>query len=254
MEKVQRDIIVAIIIATLTILIIVVFALLFFFMSIKKRRALEREKDMMEAQFAQTLLQSQVEIQEQTLRNISHEIHDNIGQILSLVSLNLHVLDSVEKEKLSATIGLVEKAINDLRTLAKILNPERVLKVGLKEALELELQYLEKSGKFSTSILVDTQFVEPEADRTIIIYRMCQEVLNNIIKHSEASAVFVELRRLGDQTNIIFRDNGKGFDIDRSAMNGLGLQNLHKRGSMINTDVTIESRPAKGTLITFTLN
>lgn len=254
MEKSQRDIVVAIVLAILILVILVVFALLFFLTYIKKKRLLEREKEGMKAQFAQELLKSQIEIQEQTLRNISHEIHDNIGQILSLVALNLNLLKSPDLEKLNATTSLVEKAINDLRTLSKILNPERILKVGLKEALELELQHLEKSGKFMVNMYVDANFREPNAEKTIILYRMSQEVLNNIIKHSEANHIQIKLIDAGDLCKIVISDNGKGFDAALDYSDGIGLQNLHRRASMINTEVDINSSPGKGTRITFTLN
>ncbi len=181
-------------------------------------------------------------------------IHDNIGQILSLVALNLNLLNSPDIEKLNATTSLVEKAINDLRTLSKILNPERILKVGLKEALELELQHLEKSGRFMVNMYVDADFQEPNAEKTIILYRMSQEVLNNIIKHSEANHIDIKLSQIEDRCRIVISDNGKGFDTGLDYTNGIGLQNLHRRASMINTEVDVNSSPGNGSKITFTLN
>ncbi|EOR93100.1 two-component sensor histidine kinase [Arcticibacter svalbardensis MN12-7] len=254
METNQRAIVISIVVASVIIVILAVFTILFFMLFIKKKRVLQHEKEIMKAEFEQTLLQSQLEIQEQTLLNISQEIHDNIGQVLSLVSLNLNLLKSPDTEKLATTTSLVEKAINDLRNLSKILNPERVMKIGLKEALELELHYLKKSGKYLTSMYVDRNFTEPDSDKTIILYRMSQEVLNNIMKHSGASEINVELTKCDQQTKISFRDNGTGFITDTNHSNGLGLQNIHKRASLINTMVDIDSKPGEGVNITFTLN
>lgn len=253
MEKFQRDIVVAIVLAILIIVVLVVFALLIFLTFIKRKRLLEREQEMMKIQFAEELLKSQLEIQEQTLRNISHEIHDNIGQILSLVALNLNLLKSPDVDRLDSTTNLVEKAINDLRTLSKILNPEQILKVGLKEALEVELHHLEKSGKFSVDMHVGVDFREPNAEKTIILYRMAQEVLNNIIKHAEANHVYVRLAKIVDGFSIVIGDNGKGFEIGENQNNGIGHQNLHKRASMINTEVKVISSPGNGTEIAFLL-
>jgi signal transduction histidine kinase len=95
------------------------------------------------AYFQQTLLQSQLEIQEQTLKNISQEIHDNIGQALTLVKLNLNTMDfdlnEQSNQKIITSKELISKAINDLRDLSRSLNTDIIADLGLQNAIEQEL-------------------------------------------------------------------------------------------------------------------
>jgi signal transduction histidine kinase len=252
MEETQRDIVISIVLTCIIIMVLAVFTLLFFLLFINKKTVLQREKVMMKLNFEQNLLQTQLEIQEQTLRNISQEIHDNIGQILSLVSLNLNLLVTEDISKLNNTIQLVDKAMNDLRDLSKSLNPERVQHIGLKESIEHELRHLERTGRYSTSFDITKAYEEISPEKTIILYRMIQEVLNNIIKHAEATQVVATLSGIEKENTISISDNGKGFDVKNSTgVNGIGLQNIHKRAGLINATVEISSEIDKGTTVTF---
>ncbi|RZJ99282.1 MAG: sensor histidine kinase, partial [Flavobacterium sp.] len=126
MESSNEILVLSILIASIVIVVLTVFALLFFFLFVKKKKRLQAENEDLQLSFAETLLQSQLEIQEQTMGHIGREIHDNIGQVLSLVSLNLHTLVTADTEKVQSTSALVTKAINDLRLLSKRLNSDRV--------------------------------------------------------------------------------------------------------------------------------
>lgn len=205
----------------------------------------------MKVTFEQTLLQSQLEIQEQTLRTISQEIHDNIGQILSLVSLNLNTMPTSDPGKLKFTDELVTKAITDLRSLSKSLNPERVQQVGLKEALEHELKQLEKTGMYATRLIVEQELEDISPEKTIILYRIIQEVINNIIKHAEADEVTATVSTDATYDIISIKDNGKGFDTNGDNRNGIGLQNIKNRAALISAEVVFLSEPDKGTDIIF---
>jgi len=96
----------------------------------------------MKSQFEQELLQTQIEIQEQTLKTISQEIHDNVGQVLSLAKLNLNTFEANPEGKLKNTKELVSKAINDLRDLSRSLHGEKIGEIGLQEAIVNELKIL----------------------------------------------------------------------------------------------------------------
>jgi len=207
-----------------------------------------REKELLKKDFDKALMASQLEVQEQTMRQISQEIHDNIGQILSLVNLNLKTLKEGEKEKIDTTAALVNKAITDLRSLSKSLNPDLIVKAGLVQMVQNDLDQMQKTGQFTTDIDVSGEPVLP-AEKLIILYRMIQEVLNNIMKHAGANRVSVAIT----PNKISINDNGKGFDT-RADSKGLGLQNLKQRGKLIDAVVNIESVIDKGTNVTFNLN
>jgi len=143
---------------------------------------------------------------------------------------------------------LVIKAITDLRALSKSLNPDAISKAGLIQLIKNDLEQLQKTGYFTTSLEIK-EAPEIPTTRLFILYRMIQEVLNNIIKHSEATEVKVEITR----EVISFADNGKGFDL-AEASNGLGLINLQQRAKLINAEVILTSNIGKGTNVIFSIN
>src|SRR6187551_1859556 len=123
-----------IIIGTAAMLFFVIFFYLFFLQMHRRRTIHEKEMYDLKAQYERTLFQSQLEIQEQTFRNISQEIHDNIGQVLSLAKLNLNTMDCNNPEALQVKINdskqLISKAIQDLRDLSRSLNTDYVVEMG----------------------------------------------------------------------------------------------------------------------------
>lgn len=239
----------AIIIAVILMLVILsVFVLVLILYFNNKRLASIREKELLKIEYNQAILSAQLEVQEQMMRQISQEIHDNVGQILSLVNLNLKTLKPGETEKLETTTTLVNKAITDLRTLSKSLNPEAIAKTGLIQLVKNDLEQIEKTGQFTTSFELKGEPVVPVSKLTIL-YRMIQEVLNNVIKHSGADKITVEI-----ETGMIsIEDNGKGFN-PSAEQNGLGLINLQQRAKLINAEVKINSVSTKGTSVIFILN
>ncbi len=236
--------------ASLSVLLIF-FYLLFIQYSRRKIEHLKQVNDL-QFQFEQTLLKSQIEIQEQTLLYISREIHDNIGQVLSLVSLNLNTIEPSDKDKLDFTSSLVTKAIDDLRGLSKSLNPDRVQTIGLTQSIMTELDQLERTGRFKTNLQIEVGLGQISSEKTIILYRMIQEVLNNIIRHSEATEVLINIRNNGIEDIISISDNGSGFNTEGNS-SGLGLNNLKQRALMINATLEITSKINEGTSVSFAI-
>lgn len=212
---------------------------------------MKREKEEMKKIYEQTLLESQIEIQEQTLRHISQEIHDNIGQILSLVSLNVSSIVTVDLEKRAFTRELLSKAMKDLRGLSKSLNPERIMMVELEVAIKNELEKLERSGDYKTELIIKNKISIVNENNKIILFRMIQEIMNNVIKHAKATQIKITFDTDDSQDFLTIEDNGIGFDILKLNNNGIGLSNIEKRSQMINATVNIESELNKGTAITF---
>jgi signal transduction histidine kinase len=248
MGDTKQEVLTIIIAVVLILVIIAVFFLLMLIYFNNKKIQNSREKEKLKKDYDQALLQTQLEVQEQTMHQISLEIHDNIGQVLSLVNLNLKTLVPGDTEKVNDTSLLVNKAITDLRSLSKSLNPESIGKKDLAELLREELNLLERSGRFVTNLEVEDAITLP-SNQLVILYRMIQEVLNNIIKHSEATAVNAIIKK----QRLTISDNGKGFLNDGSYA-GLGLNNLRQRGKVIGAAVIIESTINKGTSVTFSID
>lgn len=247
------------IISGTVVLIIVLCFLISFFISYKSRQ----EKHQMEVQamkekYDQEMLRTQLEIKEQTLKNISEEIHDNVGQILSLAILNLSAIELADTEKAALKIesvtNLVKKSVSDLRDLSKALDPDNISNVGLASIIRFELEMLEKTGMYRTTYRVSGTEHRFHSAREIVIYRIVQESLNNIMKHAGASEVEVKLIFSDDRLVIGIRDDGKGFDLSRLdkgnvRQNGAGIRNMKNRALLIGAELEVKSVPLKGTQI-----
>lgn len=221
----------------------------------KRQKRNLKEKQLLQSQFSQTLLQSQLEIQEQTLQQISRELHDNFGHIASLIKINLNTLklDNQEKaiNKIEDTKELTRQLITDIKSLSLSLNGDRIAKTGLVAALQTEVERLDKTGLFTASFVQNGSMPLIENDKATIIFRMAQEVLNNMAKYSEAKYINVNLNVTDNLFTLAFNDDGKGFNVaDKIQNGGAGLTNLQKRAALINANLTIQSAPGEGTSIT----
>ena len=219
----------------------------------RKKQQIELKK-----QFAQTLLQSQIEIQEQTLQHISRELHDNLGQVASLIKINLNTLQlsNAEKaaEKIENTLDLTRQLITDIKSLSVSLGSDRIAQTGLAKALQTEVDRLNKIEQFTASYELQGAMPEINNDKAVIIYRMAQEVLNNMVKHSRAKQIKILLIANENLFTLAFNDDGIGFNADEKMnASGAGLRNLKSRALLINAQLHIQSLPGTGTQITIKL-
>lgn len=253
MPRQQEDILITIVVASVFFILIGSFLLLVVFVFFRRQRKNKEEKEEMKNRFEQTLLKTQLEIQEQAFAYISQEIHDNIGQILSLARLNLNTFgDTVPLEKFNQTDDLLGKAIKDLRDLSHNLQNNRIHHIGIIESIRQLLISLEKTGRFKTTFYTSDNFHILDVNTDIILYRMMQEIINNIIKHASASMINVEINNESEITTIRISDNGIGFDTEllNEERSGIGLRNIVNRAKMINGTVDLKSVPGSGTTIT----
>lgn len=254
MPKPQEDILISIVVASVFFILIGSFLLLIVFVFLRRQRKNKEEKEEMRNRFERTLLKTQLEIQEQAFSYISQEIHDNIGQILSLVRLNLNTFDTTvaSEEKLNQTDDLLGKAIKDLRDLSHNLQRNRIHDIGIVESIRQLLISIEKTGQYSTSFLASDNFHILDPNTDIILYRMIQEIVNNIIKHAAASMIDIEIKTEANTTIIQISDNGIGFDttVLQQERSGIGLQNIVNRAKTIDASVDVKSEPGKGTIVT----
>ena len=219
-----------------------------------KRVQAIQEKEKMQAAFNQQLLQSQLEMQEHTSNIISAEIHDNVGQILSLAKVQLNIIDqgeTLDRSLLADAKESVSKAMTDLRDIAKSLNSEQIKLSSLQEITELELHRINRLGLMATSLKTNGETKNLQEQKKLIIFRIIQESLQNIIKHSGAKKIEIWFHYEKDNLKIEVVDNGKGFDktlLERKE--GLGLQNIMSRALVIGGKANINSVPGQGTVIT----
>lgn len=228
----------------------------------KKQLQYLREKEQLKVTFEKEILESKLEIQEQTLKNISQEIHDNIGQVLSLAKLHINTMSVDDPgalvEKVNDSKKLISKAIQDLRDLSKSLNTDYLTDLGLIKSVEHELELIKKTGSYEIQFSVEAKPYRLEEQQELIFFRIVQEALHNIIKHAKATAIGVQLIFEPAVFTLKITDNGVGFDTSQLEVNnytglGLGIRNMYNRASMINTDFKLVSAPEKGTTISLAL-
>ncbi len=247
-----------------TLVFLVLGALLTILLLIFKKKQTKniQEKAALKAAYEQEILQSQIEVQNQTLQQIGQELHDNIGQILSVARLNLNILEesglsNETSVQIKDTNELVNKAISDVRTLSKSLDGDFVKDFGLEQSIVHELNRLRKTGIFQTEIEVKGTRTGLGFQKEIVLFRITQEIINNALKHAQASNLKVCL----DYTDgflLKIEDNGKGFDyhklIEKNlSTSGAGLRNIERRVESIGGECTIESSVGEGTKIEITL-
>jgi signal transduction histidine kinase len=253
MPKDKVDFVALIIAISVSILMLMIAGIMFFRIYLKRKNKLIFEKELLRSQFEQTLLQSKLEIQEQTFHDISQELHDNIGQVLSLVSINLNLLNAPhETDKIARMDEMLGKALADLRNLSHSLDGDYIRNNGWTGLVIKLLNSLEATGKFKTSIELEENLPPLGTEKPIILFRMIQEVINNIMKHAEANTIYLKAKKEPNKLVITIKDDGKGF-AESGVSGGAGLHNLQNRAKMINADLAIKSQPGSGTLVTISI-
>lgn len=247
MKESGVDPIIAIIFASLMLLFIGIFLFIVVIFYQRKKIKNFKERQRIRAKYERSVLKAKVEIREETLKYVGQELHDNIGQVLSLIKLYL----SKPSTNHSTDVNhLIEQAISDIRQLSQDLNISRVEQYSLADFIDQELNKVQKAGEIETHFEVGSRCESMDNQKKLMISRVFQECINNIIKHAEAANIHVKLEAKEDHHYLLtIRDDGIGFKIDKHA-NGSGLINIHDRTKMIGGHINMTSSPGNGTHIT----
>lgn len=238
----------------LLILLITVITLFVFYQRKKLKFLLDKQKA--EKRYLEELTQSQLETQEQTFKNIGWELHDNVGQLLSVANMQLNVLSTELpnelKEKLKDSQDVLKKSLTEIRGISKSLNSDVIQNLGLIKSIENDLKRFNKLKFLKANLIIigDENEVVNEKDQ-IIIFRILQEFFSNSIKHSKAKNLDVMLEYLPDELFISVTEDGIGFD-EVHIQKGSGLINMKSRAELIKADLEIKSLKGKG--VSLTLN
>jgi len=239
-----------VIIFTVTLLIVVLTMIFVYVIFLRKKTTLlikQKEKDM---RFEKELATSQIEMKEQTLNYIGQELHDDLGQKLSVVRLRqnqlINKLKNTEKEELNELNELLGECIQDIRNLSKTLITEQIIHFGLAESIEREVRRIQKLGLLKIEFITEKHDIDISSKHGLILFRIIQESINNILKHSRAKNVFIQLKDNHEILCINISDNGKGFNT-HLMKDGSGLKNMELRAKLIHAEFSIESELNKGT-------
>lgn len=207
------------------------------------------------AEFARRLIESQ----EGERHRIALELHDSIGQTLAVIrNRTLLGMDAEELGKMREQLQQISEAssiaLQETREIARNLHPAQIENLGLTAALRSLVESIEKAtGLRCEADIIEISQKNLPYNASINIYRIAQESLTNIIKHSGASKACVRLRIENEKLVLSIEDDGRGFT-DGMKPHGLGLTGMRERARMIDADLTIDSHPGEGTKVRLVLN
>lgn len=228
-----------------------------------KQAALRAELTAMKATYDKQLLQNQVEIQEETLKMVSGELHDNIGQKIYLSKLILATLDAsgpADTANREALETCLTEAGEGLHELLNNLSPELIKKDDLRKAIGGLVRQLERTRQYTIDYENEGGYKQLPEQKELIIFRIFQEAINNIIRHAAAHRIEIRLVCTPEEVCLSIADDGKGFAVeqartadDRSG-HGRGLGNMVDRAALINAQLSITTQPGAGTTVRITVS
>jgi PAS domain S-box-containing protein len=198
------------------------------------------------------LAQAMVDAQEKERAEIGKELHDNINQILSTTKLYLELAKSDDKERLSLinrSAGNIHNAIREIRNISRSLVPASIGDLGLIDSLIDLVESVQVTRTIAVKFRSVGNLDERLSDKTkLMIFRIIQEQINNVLRHSGARSLLIELilEETTGRIELNMTDDGKGFNPDKVRKKGLGLSNIRSRADLFGGKVTIQSAPGHG--------
>jgi len=201
-------------------------------------------------------VQSVLKGQEEERGRLSRDLHDGVGGLLSGVKLTLSTmkgnvfLSEENAHTVNNVIVQLDQSIAELRRVSHNMMPEALIKYGLKEALENYCEGLNSSGIISVQFQAYGMDQRLEQSTEIVVYRIVQELLSNVIKHAQAKQVLVQLIRNDEHFTLTVEDDGKGFNLEEAEKkDGAGLANIKARTEYLGGTLDIQSNPDEGTSV-----
>jgi len=243
-----------IIIAVLFIALLVIFCMILIKLYAHKIKSYTKLLYEKEIQSQKALNAAIHETQEQTLNDISQDLHDDAGQQLTYINFQLEnlKLDSPEMQNALAPISeSVSRLSESVRSISHSLNNQLLLQQDLFKAIKAETERLKKNTAIKIAVTADHAPRDFNPNEKIIIYRIFQEIINNCLKHAKAKSI--EIRLQANPFNMSITDDGIGFEPGHDTAT-LGLQGMINRAKIINYVFQIESKPGDGTTATLSQN
>jgi signal transduction histidine kinase len=206
----------------------------------------------------QILSRQLVRAQEDERRRLAHELHDEIGQSLTAAQLNLQVLscqsDRAEwSGRLEDSLSLIDRVLQQVRTLSLDLRPAMLDDLGLVAALRWYVHRQAERASLVAHFVAELPALRGLSELETICFRIAQEALTNVVRHARARHVSVELCQCGAELHLTICDDGIGFDVpearSQAAGASLGLLGMHERALLIGGQIAIESAPGRGTRV-----
>jgi len=252
-QGVSEEQVALIIYVIVALLLFSVLFILFFSTFQKRKNQLLLDQVKQQKEFDEELIKTQQEIQEKTLKDIGRELHDNVGQMLVLATMQMNAVTKVVSEAVRPKVNNASEALKstleEVRALSKSLNSDIIFNMGFDATIKNEIERLNRTGLMQSNLTITGEKVNFENKKDeIILFRIFQEFTSNTLKYADAENLNVTLNYLEDKLEMSVTDDGVGFDIN-SAEKGSGLINMEKRAELINADFKLESQLEKGTTL-----
>ena len=251
----QTEIITFIALANAILIIFTIGIFLFIIQYRKRKIEHENEKIVINHIHTQEIQTTQLEMQQQTMQFIGREIHDNVGQKLTLASLYAkHLSQSINgnADKINTVGNIIDEALNDLRQLSKSLTNPSLVTASLKELLLEEAARINALGSCYVDVQQHSESISMTPAQKNIAFRILQEFMQNSLKHAGCRRITITLDNDDAHFTVAARDDGNGFDLLKKS-NGQGLANMQRRAQEIGATYTFESTPGNGTTMNISL-
>jgi len=201
-------------------------------------------------EYDSAILNSQIEVQAQTLREVSDELQDHVSQLLSSAILHIKVLGDKGQPDLQRHIEDTKALVMDIkeqvRHISQSISPQDIANFGLWNSINYQAERINRIGFIKIDLKIEghQKHFNPRID--LVLFRMVQELMNNAIKHSECENIYIKLAYIAEKVTISVKDDGKGFDKtkilkNRQFKDGSGLQALENKAKYINCSITFTS-------------
>jgi signal transduction histidine kinase len=243
MDTNETKIYTAILIAAAILGIILVFFIITIIRHQRSNLILQKEK-----------IQAEINTLENERKRIASDLHDDLGPLLSAVKLQINNVDlgnREDQEMIEKASMHIDSILSRIREIANNLMPQTLIRKGVIVAIKEFIDNLNSVQPFTINFICNADLILGN-DNDIHIYRIVQEIVHNTMKHSKASELTIEIRKLSNKLLILMADNGIGFDyrnIAKSSL-GLGLKNLLSRVETMKGILYIDTSPGKGTRYT----
>jgi len=214
----------------------------------------EREKDI-----KNEIIKASLEAKEETFKDLANRIHGDIQQTLSLAKLNLNKVlmkpKQIDISRIQQSKELIANTISEVKALSKELDPKYIFGYTLEENIIRQLNRVEERSGIKTTFKTNELEISISNEVQILMYRIFQEAINNILSHSAATSIKVSLINNRNHILMIIKDNGKGFNTQEimnkknNSKQGIGLMSMRNRIQLLNGDFNIESELNNGTNI-----
>jgi len=253
-EAVSKEQIVLLAYVIIAMLLFSALFIVFFTTYQKHKNKLLLDQVEQQRKFDEELVATQQEIQDETLKYVGRELHDNIGQMLVMSTMQMNaavkiINDDGVKIKVSNAAETLKSTLDEVRALSKSLNSDVIFNLGFDATVKNEIERLNKTGLIQSRLTITGEKVNFENKKDeLILFRMLQEFFSNTLKYAEAENLNVAINYHKDRLELSVEDDGVGFDIN-SVEKGSGLINIEKRAELINADFQLESQSEMGTTL-----